>query len=144
MNKYILSGFAAILLGGCTTYETPGYSSYGTRVHSDGYDSGYYYRRAYPNGGYYDGGYNEREYGYGYRDQQREVHNGTVVVHERNTTVSHAQVSRAQVSHGTSATVSHGHNGNKAAGSSTKPAKVPNAGKHPRSDKTSKPEKKTQ
>jgi hypothetical protein len=42
--------------------------------------------------------------------------------------VSEALVSRAQVSHGTSATVSHGHNGNKAVGSSTKPAKVPSAG----------------
>ena len=139
--QLMLTAAAALLLGGCTTYTTPGYSNDGTRVYSDGYNSGDYYSRGYRSGdGYYGGGYDEG--GYGYRG--REAYNGTVVVHERNTTVSHAQVNRAQVSHGTSATVSHGHNGNKAAvGSSTKPAKVPSAGKHPRSDKTSKPEKKT-
>ena len=139
--QLMLTAVAALLLGGCTTYTTPGYSNDGTRVYSDGYNSGDYYSRGYRSGdGYYGGGYDEG--GYGYRG--REAYNGTVVVHERNTTVSHAQVNRAQVSHGTSATVSHGHNGNKAVGSSTKPAKVPSAGKHPRSDKTSKPEKKTQ
>ncbi len=139
--QLMLTAVAALLLGGCTTYTTPGYSNDGTRVYSDGYNSGDYYSRGYRSGdGYYGGGYDEG--GYGYRG--REAYNGTVVVHERNTTVSHAQVNRAQVSHGTSATVSHGHNGNKAAvGSSAKPAKVPSAGKHPRSDKTSKPEKKT-
>ena len=138
--QLMLTAVAVVLLGGCTTY-TPGYSSDGTRVYSDGYNSGDYYSRGYRSGdGYYGGGYDEG--GYGYRG--REAYNGTVVVHERNTTVSHAQVNRAQVSHGTSATVSHGHNGNKSAvGSSTKPAKVPSAGKHPRSDKTSKPEKKS-
>jgi len=42
MNKYIITGLAAILCG-CTTYKNPDYSSYGTRVYSDDYDSGYYY-----------------------------------------------------------------------------------------------------
>jgi len=141
MNKYIITGLAAILCG-CTTYKNPGYSSYGTRVYSDDYDSGYYYRRAYPNGGYYDGGYNEREYGYGYPYRQHEVHTNVTVVHERDATSSRGTANHGSVSHGTSATVSHGHNGNKAAvGSSTKPAKVPSAGKHPRSDKTEEPKK---
>ena len=71
------AALTAALLGGCTTYTTPGYSSYGTRVYSDGYDSGGYYSRAYrDDGGYYDrghyyGGYDER--GYAYRQHNRQA-----------------------------------------------------------------------
>jgi hypothetical protein len=136
--QLMLTAAAALLLGGCTTYTTPGYSSDGTRVYSDGYNSGDYYSRGYRGGdGYYGGGYDRGGYD-GQHRRQAEAQSDTVVVHEHNTAVSHPQVNRAQVSHG-SATVSHGHNGNKSAvGSLTKPAKVPSAGKHPRSDKTSK------
>src|SRR5260370_40754984 len=131
---------AAVMLGGCTSYATPGYTTQGSRTYDDGYYSQGHYRDSgdYDRGGY-DGQYH----------RQGEAQSDTVVVHEHNTTVSHAQVSHAQVSHaqvshGTSATVSHGHNGNKAAvSSSTKPAKVPSAGKHP-PEKTSKSEKKTE
>jgi hypothetical protein len=142
--QLMLTGAAAVLLGGCTTYTTPGYSSHGTRVYSDGHDSGDYYSRDYRDGdGYYSGGYDRGGYD-GQYHRQPEAQSDTVVVHEHNTTVSHPQVSHAQVSHGTSATVSHGHNGNKAAvGSSTKPGKAPSAGKHP-PEKTSKSEKKTE
>jgi len=126
---------AAVLLGGCTSYTTPGYTTHGSRT----YDDGYYSQGHYRDSGDYDrGGYD------GQHHRQGEAQSDTAVVHEHNTTVSHAQVSHAQVSHGTSATVSHGHNGNKAAvSSSTKPAKVPSAGKHP-PEKTSKSEKKTE
>jgi hypothetical protein len=81
MKNYIFSGFVAVLLGGCTTYTTPGY---GTRVYSDGYNSGDYYSRGYHDGRY-GGGYDERRYGY----DGREVRNNVVVVQERNATVSH-------------------------------------------------------
>jgi hypothetical protein len=131
MKNYIISGFAAALLGGCT--------SYGSRTYDRGYhDTGGYYagrdRETYDSGGYNRGSeYDDRQH-------HQQAQSATVVVNERNT----AQVNRAQVSHGTSATVSHGHNGNKAAvGSSTKPAKSPSAGKHP-PEKTSKSEKKTE
>jgi hypothetical protein len=129
---------AAALLGGCTTYTTPGYTSYGTRVYSGGYNSGDHYGRAYRDDGegYYGrGSYDGGTYYGGSQSEYDQHRTSTVVVQERNTAVSHAQVS-----HGTSATVSHGHNGNKAAvGSSTKPAKVPSTGKHPRSGKTEEP-----
>ena len=131
----MLTAAAAVLLGGCTSYTTPGYTTHGSRTYDDGYYSQGHYRDSgdYDRGGY-DGQYH----------RQGEAQSDTVVVHEHNTTVSHAQVSHAQVSHGTSATVSHKHNGNKAAvGSSTKPAKVPSVGKHP-PEKTSKTEKKTE
>src|SRR6266853_5838366 len=97
--QLMLTAAAALLLGGCTTYETRGYSSYGTRVHSDGYDSGDYYGRRYrDDGGYYDRNYDDRARGYGYR--QREVHNDVTVVHEQhNATVGRTQVSHATVSH---------------------------------------------
>src|SRR5258708_27256786 len=142
--QLMLTAAAALLLGGCTTYTTPGYSSDGTRVYSDGYDSGDYYSRGYRDGdGYYSGGYDRGGYD-GQYHRQVEAQSDTVVVHEHNTTVNQAQVSHAQVSHGTSATVSHKHNGNKAAvGSSTKTAKVPSVGKHP-PEQTSKTEKKTE
>ena len=52
MKNYILSGFVAVLLGGCTTYTTSGY---GTRVYSDGYASGDYYSSGYHDGRYYGG-----------------------------------------------------------------------------------------
>jgi hypothetical protein len=141
MNKYILSGFAAALLGGCTSYE----GSYGSRTYDRGYhDTGGYYagrdRDYYNGGGYYDSG----DRGYYDRTNVREVHTNATVVHERAATGSHATASHTTVSHGASATVSHGHNGNKAAvSSSTKPAKVPSAGKHP-PEKTSKSKKKTE
>jgi hypothetical protein len=156
MKNYILSGFVAVLLGGCTTYTTPGY---GTRVYSDGHDSGDYYSRGYHDGryygggygggyyggtGYYDGGYEERRYGY----HGREVHNNVVVVHERNATVSHRTSTSA-----TSATVSHVHGGHSTrAGQLSSPPK-PHAesnktaavshgvGKRPRSGKTEQPKK---
>ena len=135
MKNYILSGFAAVLLGGCTTYTTAGY---GTRVYSDGYDGGGY------GGGYYDGGYDERRYGY----QGREVHNNVVVVHERDATVSHRTSTST-----TSATVSHAHSGHstradrlssppKPHAESNKTAGVSHgAGKHPRSGKKEEPKK---
>jgi len=136
----MLTAAAAVLLGGCTSYTTSGYTTHGSRT----YDDGYYGQGHYRDTGDYDrGGYD------GQYHRQAEAQSDTVVVHEHNTTVnqaqvSHSQVSHAQVSHGTSATVSHGHNGNKAAvGSSTKPAKVPSARKHP-PEKTSKSEKKTE
>ena len=141
MKNYILSGFVAVLLGGCTTYTTRGY---GTRVYSGGYDSGNYYSRGYHDGGYYDGGYDERRYGY----QGREVHNNVVVVHERNATVSHKTSTSA-----TSATVSHVHSGHstqagrlssppKPHAESNKTAAVSHGvGKHPRSGKTEEPKK---
>jgi hypothetical protein len=151
MKNYILSGFVAVLLGGCTTYTTSGY---GTRVYSDGYDSGDYYSRGYHDGryygggygggSYYDGGYDERRYGY----HGREVRNNVVVVQERNATVSHRTSTSA-----TSATVSHVHSGHSArAGRLSSPPK-PHAesnktaavshgvGKHPRSGKTEEPKK---
>ena len=150
MKNYILSGFVAVLLGGCTTYTTRGY---GTRVYSGGYDSGNYYSRGYHDGGYYgggygggyyDGGYDERRYGY----QGREVHNNVVVVHERNATVNHKTSTGA-----TSATVSHVHSGHstqagrlssppKPHAESNKTAAVSHGvGKHPRSGKTEEPKK---
>ncbi len=145
MKNYIHSGFVAVLLGGCTTYTTPGY---GTRVYSDGYDSGDYYSRGrYYGGGYggsYYGGYDERRYGY----QGREVHNNVVVVHERNATVSHKTSTSA-----TNATVSHVHSGHstragrlssppKPHAESNKTAAVSHGvGKHPRSGKTEEPKK---
>ena len=147
MKNYILSGFVAVLLGGCTTYTTPGY---GTRVYSDGYNSGDYYSRGYHDGryyggsGYYGGGYDERRYGY----DGREVRNNVVVVQERNATVSHRTSTSA-----TSATVSHVHSGHSTrAGRPSSPPK-PHAesnktavvshgvGKHPRSAKTEEPKK---
>jgi hypothetical protein len=128
--QLMLTAAAAVLLGGCTSYTT-----HGSRT----YDAGYYGQGHYRDSGDYDrGGYD------GQYHRQAEAQSDTVVVHEHNTTVNQAQVSHAQVSHRTSATVSHGHNGNKVAvGSSTKPAKVPSAGKHP-PEKTSKSEKKTE
>jgi hypothetical protein len=150
MKNYILSGFAAVLLGGCTTYTTAGY---GTRVYSDGYDNGAYYSRGYHDGhyyggdyggGYYDGGYDERRYGY----QGREVHNNVVVVHERDATVGHRSSTST-----TSATVSHTHSGHstradrlssppKPHAESNKTAAVSHgAGKHPRSGKKEEPKK---
>src|SRR6266567_3037521 len=113
-------------------------SSYFTKVYSDRYDSGDYYSRGYRDGGgYYDGGvyhsggYYEPQYHY----RRQAERSGTVAVTERHDTVRASKsVSHGAVSHQASATVSHGHNGNKATvGSSTKPAKVPSAGKHPRS-----------
>ena len=149
MKNYILSGFVAVLLGGCTTYTSHGY---GNRVYSDGYDSGAYYSRGYHDGhyygggygGYYDGGYNERRYGY----NGREVHNNVVVVQERNATVSHKTSTSA-----TSATVSHVHGGHSTqAGRLSSPPKPHSesnktttvshgVGKHPRSGKTEEPKK---
>jgi hypothetical protein len=122
------AALAAGLLGACTTYETPGYSSYGTRVYSDGAyrDDGGYYDR-----GHYYGGYDERGYAYRQHNRQADAQSGTVVVNQRNRAVSHESVG-----HRTSATVSHGPTGNKAAASA-------GGGKH-RSDKTSKSAKKTQ
>src|ERR1700724_879064 len=131
----MLTAAAAVLLGGCTSYTTPGYTTHGSRTYDDGdYGQGHYRDSGDYDRGGYDGQYH----------RQAEAQSDTVVVHEHNTTVNQAQVSHAQVSHRTSATVSHGHNGNKVAvGSSTKPAKVPSAGKHP-PEKTSKSEKKTE
>jgi hypothetical protein len=135
MKNYILSGFVAVLLGGCTTYTTSGY---GARVYSDGYNSGDYYSRGYHDGRYYGGGYDERRYGY----DGREVRNNVVVVQERNATVSHRTSTSA-----TSATVSHVHSRHSArAGRLSSPPK-PHAesnksvGKHPRSGKTEEPKK---
>jgi len=139
MKNYVLGGFVAVLLGGCTTYTTPGY---GTRVYSEGYNSGDYYSRGYHDGGYYGvgygGGYDERRYGY----HGRQVDNNVVVVHERNTTVSHRTSASAP-----SATVSHVHSGHstragqlssppKPHAESNKTAAVSHGGKHPRSSKT--------
>jgi len=143
----MLTAAAALLLGGCTTaYETRGYhdtGGYYAGRDRDYYDGGGYGRSYHDDGGYYGSGNYDRDH-YN-RTNVPEVHTNAVVVHERSTAGSHATTGHAVAGHGTSATVSHGHNGNKAAvGSSTKPAKVPSAGKHPRSDKTSKPEKKTQ
>jgi hypothetical protein len=147
MKNYILSGFVAVLLGGCTTYTTSGY---GTRVYSDGYDSGDYYSRGYHDGryygggSYYDSGYDERRYGY----HGREVRNNVVVVQERNATVSHKTSTSA-----TSATVSHVHSGHSTeAGRLSSPPKPHSesnkttavshgVGKHPRSGKTEEPKK---
>jgi hypothetical protein len=146
MKNYILSGFIAVLLGGCTTYTT---ARYGTRVYSDGYDSGGYYSSGYHDGGYYGGGYgggyyDQRRYGY----QEREVHNNVVVVHERNATVSHKTSTSA-----TSVTVSHVHSGHTTRAdrlsSSPKPHAESNkttaishsAGKRSRSGKTEEPKK---
>jgi hypothetical protein len=124
MKNYILSGFVAVLLGGCTTYTTGS----GTRVYSDGYASGGY------GGSYSDGGYDERRYGY----HGREVHNNEVVVNERNATVSHRTTSA------TSATVSHVNSGKpKPHAESNKTAAVSHGvGKHPRSGKTEEKPKK--
>jgi hypothetical protein len=146
MKNYILSGFVAVLLGGCTTYTTHGY---GTRVYSDGYDSGDYYGRGYHDGHYYGGGYgggyyDEHRYGY----NGREVHNNNVVVvHERNATVSNRTTSA------TSAAVSHVHSGHSTQASRLSSPRKPHAesnktaavshgvGKHPRSSKTEEPKK---
>jgi hypothetical protein len=135
----------AVLLGGCTTYTTHGY---GSRVYSDGYDSGNYYSRGYHNGHYYGGGngggyYDERRYGY----NEREVHNNVAVVHERNATDSHRTTSA------TSATVSHAHSGHSTQASRLSSPPKPHAdsnktaaashgvGKHPHSGKTEEPKK---
>jgi len=139
------AALAAALLGGCTTYTTPGYSSYGTRVYSDGYNSGDHYGRAYRDDGegYYGrGSYDGGTYYGGSQSEYDRHRSSTVVVQERNTPVSRDKSSRALTSHQASATVSHGHGNKAAVGSSTKPAKVPSAGKHP--DKTSKSAKKTE
>jgi len=143
MKNYILSGFVAVLLGGCTTYTTSGY---GARVYSDGYDSGDYYSRGYHDGRYYGGGsyYDERRYGY----HGREVRNNVVVVQERNATVRHRTSTSA-----TSATVSQVHSAHstrvdrlssppKPHAESNKTAAVSHGvGKHPRSGKTEEPKK---
>jgi hypothetical protein len=141
--QLMLTAAAAVLLGGCTTaYETRSYhdtGGYYAGRDRDYYDGGYYGRSYHDDG---SGNYDRDHYN---QTNVREVHTNAVVVHERGATGSHATAGHAVAGHQTSATVSHGRSGgNKAAvGSSTKPAKVPSAGKHPRSDKTSKPEKKT-
>jgi hypothetical protein len=141
MKNYILSGFVAVLLGGCTTYTTAGY---GTRVYSDGYDSRGYHDSRYYGGGYSGGSYDERRYGY----QGREVHNNVVVVQDRNAAVSHktsTSVNRTTVSH-----VPNGHSTQagrlssppKPHAESNKTAAVSHGvGKHPRSGKTEDPKK---
>jgi hypothetical protein len=146
MKNYILSGFVAVLLGGCTTYTTHGY---GTRVYSDGYDSADYYGRGYHDGHYYGGGYgggyyDEHRYGY----SGREVHNNVVVVQDRTAAVSHKTSTSVN-----STTVSHVHRGHSTQASrlssppkphaeSNKTAAVSHgAGKHPRSSKTEEPKK---
>jgi hypothetical protein len=141
--QLMLTAAAALLLGGCTSYE----GSYGSRTYDRGYhDTGGYYAgrdRDYYNGdGYYDSG----DRGYYDRTNVREVHTNATVVHERGATGSHATASHTTVSHGASATVSHGH-GNKAAVSQkamNQPQTAHDGGKHPRSDKTPKPAKKTE
>jgi hypothetical protein len=143
------AALAAALLGGCTTYTTPGYSSYGTRVYSDGYNSGDHYGRAYRDDGegYYGrGSYDGGTYYGGSQSEYDRHRSSTVVVQERNTAVSRDKSSRALTSHQASATVSHGH-GNKAAVSqkaTNQPQTAHGGGKHPRSDKTPKPTKKTE